>query len=58
MLNSQYTLAQKTHNPERNMPISILTSILICSILYITVSLVLTGIVNYNAQLNVQHHFQ
>jgi APA family basic amino acid/polyamine antiporter len=46
------TAAQESKNPQRDMPIALLGSLAICTVLYITVSLVLTGIVNYT-QLNV-----
>jgi APA family basic amino acid/polyamine antiporter len=46
------TAAQEAKNPQRDMPIGLLASLGICTILYIVVSLVLTGIVNYT-QLNV-----
>jgi APA family basic amino acid/polyamine antiporter len=46
------TAAQETKNPQRDMPIGILGSLAICTILYIAVALVLTGIVNYT-KLNV-----
>ena len=46
------TAAQETINPQRNMPIGILGSLLICTILYVLVSVVLTGIVSYK-ELNV-----
>jgi APA family basic amino acid/polyamine antiporter len=41
------TAAQEARNPQKDMPIGILASLAICTILYITVSLVLTGIVPY-----------
>lgn len=41
------TVAQEAKNPQRDMPIGILGSLIIVTILYISVSLVLTGIVNY-----------
>jgi APA family basic amino acid/polyamine antiporter len=41
------TAAQEAKNPKRDMPIGILVSLAICTVLYIGVSLVLTGIVNY-----------
>ncbi|MFB2917330.1 APC family permease [Aerosakkonema funiforme] len=44
--------AQEARNPQRDMPIAIMSSLLICTILYVGVSLVLTGIVPYQ-QLNV-----
>lgn len=46
------TAAQEARNPRRDMPIGILGSLVICTILYILVSFVLTGLVNYRA-LNV-----
>jgi APA family basic amino acid/polyamine antiporter len=46
------TAAQEAKNPQRDMPIALLGSLGICTVLYIAVSLVLTGIVNYT-QLNV-----
>ncbi len=41
------TAAQETKNPQRDMPIGILTSLIVCTILYVIVSAVLTGMVNY-----------
>ena len=41
------TAAQETKNPQRDMPIGILGSLAICTVLYVGFSLVLTGIVNY-----------
>lgn len=41
------TAAQEAKNPQRDMPIGILGSLLVCTILYVLVSLVLTGIVHY-----------
>jgi len=41
------TAAQETRNPQRNMPIGILASLLICTVLYILMCLVITGIVPY-----------
>jgi APA family basic amino acid/polyamine antiporter len=46
------TAAQEARNPKRDMPIGIIGSLLVCTILYILYSLVLTGIVNYK-ELNV-----
>jgi len=46
------TAAQEAHNPRRDVPIGILGSLAICTILYIVVSFVLTGIVPYD-RLNV-----
>lgn len=46
------TAAGEARNPQKDMPKGILISLLICAILYICVTLVLTGIVNYK-ELNV-----
>jgi basic amino acid/polyamine antiporter, APA family len=46
------TAAQETKKPQRDLPMGILGSLLICTILYVLVSLVLTGVVNYK-QLDV-----
>jgi APA family basic amino acid/polyamine antiporter len=46
------TAAQEAKKPQRDMPIGILGSLAICTILYILVSLVLTGLVSYKT-LNV-----
>jgi APA family basic amino acid/polyamine antiporter len=46
------TAAQEAKNPQKDMPIGILGSLLVCTILYILVSTVLTGLVNYS-KLNV-----
>lgn len=44
--------AEEVRNPKRNMPIGIIGSLVVCTLLYVTVSLVLTGIVPYT-NLNV-----
>ncbi|MGH8302682.1 MAG: amino acid permease [Steroidobacteraceae bacterium] len=41
------TTAQEAKNPQRDMPIGILSSLVICTILYVVVSVILTGMVNY-----------
>jgi basic amino acid/polyamine antiporter, APA family len=46
------TAAQEAKDPKRDMPIGILGSLVICTILYILVALVLTGLVKYDV-LNV-----
>lgn len=46
------TAAQEAKNPQRDMPIGILGSLAVCTVLYIAVALVLTGIVQYT-NLNV-----
>ena len=45
------TTAEETRNPQRDMPIGILGSLAIVTVLYVAVSLVMTGIVPYT-QLN------
>ncbi len=39
--------AEETKNPQRDMPIGMIGSLLLCSVLYIAVSLVLTGMLPY-----------
>jgi APA family basic amino acid/polyamine antiporter len=46
------TAAQEARDPQRDMPRGILISLVVCTILYIAVALVLTGIVHYT-KLNV-----
>jgi APA family basic amino acid/polyamine antiporter len=46
------TAAQEAKNPKRDMPIGIVGSLAICTVLYILYALVLTGVVNYK-ELNV-----
>src|SRR6266513_5808691 len=41
------TAAQEAKNPQRDMPVGILGSLAVCTVLYILVALVLTGLVNY-----------
>jgi len=41
------TAAQEAKNPKRDMPIGILGSLVVCTILYVLFSRVLTGIANY-----------
>lgn len=48
------TAAQEAKNPQRDMPIGILASLLVCTILYILMALVMTGLANYTT-LNVPH---
>ena len=49
------TAAQETKNPQRDMPIGILGSLLICTVLYIAFGFVLTGLVNYKDLQNDAH---
>jgi APA family basic amino acid/polyamine antiporter len=39
------TAAEETRDPQRNMPIGILASLVVCTVLYIVVAVVLTGMV-------------
>ncbi len=41
------TTAQEARNPQKDMPIGILASLFVCTILYILVALVMTGVVPY-----------
>jgi basic amino acid/polyamine antiporter, APA family len=43
------TAAEETINPQRSLPIGIIGSLIICSILYIVVAVVLNGMVPYNS---------
>ncbi|RYL95655.1 amino acid permease [Sporolactobacillus sp. THM7-4] len=43
------TAAEETRNPQKNLPRGILYSLLICTVLYIVVSGILTGVVKYTA---------
>ena len=42
------TTAQETRRPQRDLPIGILGSLAICTVLYVAVSLVLTGLTSYH----------
>ena len=48
------TAAQEARNPQKDMPIGILSSLAICTVLYILMALVMTGLTNYK-NLNVPH---
>ncbi|WP_026692052.1 amino acid permease [Peribacillus kribbensis] len=48
------TAAEEVKNPMKNMPIGIIASLLVCTVLYIIVSGILTGIVPYT-ELNVKN---
>jgi len=41
------TAAEETRNPQRNMPIGIIASLIVCTVIYIAVALVLTGMVSW-----------
>jgi APA family basic amino acid/polyamine antiporter len=46
------THAEEARNPKRDVPIGIITSLVLCTVLYIAVSAVLTGMVPYD-QINI-----
>jgi APA family basic amino acid/polyamine antiporter len=48
------TAAQEAKNPQRDLPIGILGSLAICTVLYILMALVMTGLAPYR-ELNVPH---
>jgi len=48
------TAAQEARNPQRDMPIGMLGSLAFCTVLYILMSLVMTGLAPYK-ELNVPH---
>lgn len=41
------TLAEETRNPQRTLPLALFLSLLICTVLYVTVSLTITGLADY-----------
>jgi basic amino acid/polyamine antiporter, APA family len=48
------TAAQEAKNPQRDMPIGILVSLGVCTVLYVLMALVMTGMAHYS-ELNVPH---
>jgi APA family basic amino acid/polyamine antiporter len=42
------THAEEARNPQRDVPIGIITSLIICTVLYIAVSAIITGMVRYD----------
>jgi APA family basic amino acid/polyamine antiporter len=42
------TVAEETRDPQRNMPIGMIASLIVCSAVYIIVAVVLTGMVKWN----------
>ena len=48
------TAAQEAKNPQRDMPIGILGSLAVCTVLYILMALVMTGLAHYT-ELDVPH---
>ena len=43
------TAAEETKNPQRDLPIAIMGTLLICTVLYVCAALVLTGVVPFNS---------
>lgn len=43
------TAAEETNNPQRDLPVAIMGTLVLCTVLYILVALVLTGVVPLNA---------
>ena len=41
------TAAEETRNPQRDMPIGMIASLIICTVIYIAVAIVLTGMLNW-----------
>jgi APA family basic amino acid/polyamine antiporter len=41
------TVAEETRNPQRNVPLGILASLVVCSFFYVAVSAVFTGLISY-----------
>ncbi|HWX19742.1 MAG TPA: amino acid permease [Candidatus Binatia bacterium] len=48
------TAAEETRNPQRDMPIGILSSLVICTFLYVAVAIVLTGMAKWNTLGNAE----
>ena len=42
------TAAEETKEPQKNMPIGIIASLVVCTIIYVAVAIVLTGMVKWN----------
>ena len=42
------TTAEEAKNPQRDLPIGIIASLVICTILYVAIALVITGMVKYD----------
>jgi basic amino acid/polyamine antiporter, APA family len=49
------TAAQEAKNPQRDMPIGIIGSLAVCTILYVSFAYVLSGIVNYKDHDGYRH---
>jgi APA family basic amino acid/polyamine antiporter len=42
------TTAEETHHPQRNMPLGMIASLVICTLVYVAVAVVLTGLLPWN----------
>ena len=42
------TAAEESRNPQRDMPVSMVASLLICTVIYVAVAIVLTGLTKWN----------
>ncbi len=42
------TAAEETRNPKRDLPIGIIASLIICTIFYVIVSMIFTGLISFN----------
>ncbi|HKP86180.1 MAG TPA: amino acid permease [Blastocatellia bacterium] len=42
------TVAEETRNPQRNLPIGIIASLIICTVFYALVAIVFTGLISYS----------
>lgn len=47
------TASEEVRNPQRNMPIGIISSLAVCTLLYILLSAVLTGVISYDKLVGV-----
>src|SRR6185503_3719825 len=41
------TVAEETKNPQRNLPIGIIASLIICTVFYVIVGVVFTGLISF-----------
>jgi basic amino acid/polyamine antiporter, APA family len=53
-VDSLATAAEETKNPQRDMPVGIILSLVVCTVLYVAVSCVLTGVVPYTELNNAE----
>lgn len=48
------TAAEETRNPQRNMPIGIIASLVVCTVIYVAVAIVLTGLAKWDTLGNAE----